>query len=106
MRTMCHPGYNHNGLVATHELGHMMYMMYVYIYIYICIAYLYIYYILNIYYIYIIYIMLLLYYIYICIICLQIDSKLQWNLSSSEHSTTKEQVKTSTQEPRTNNPTT
>ena len=50
--------------------------------------------------------MLLLYYIYICIICLQIDSKLQWNLSSSEHSTTKEQVKTSTQEPRTNNPTT
>ena len=50
--------------------------------------------------------MLLLYYIYIYIICLQIDSKLQWKLSSSEHSTTKEQVKTSKQEPRTNNPTT
>ena len=104
MRTMCHPGYNHNGFVATHELGHMMYMMY--IYIYICITYLCIYYILNIYYIYVIYIMLLLYYIYIYIICLQIDSKLQWKLSSSEHSTTKEQVKTSKQEPRTNNPTT
>ena len=22
---MCHPGYHHNGFVATHELGHMMY---------------------------------------------------------------------------------
>ena len=25
MKTMCHPGYHHNGFVATHELGHMMY---------------------------------------------------------------------------------
>ena len=25
MKTMCHPGYHHNGFVATHALGHMMY---------------------------------------------------------------------------------
>ena len=25
MKTMCHPGYRHNGFVATHALGHMMY---------------------------------------------------------------------------------
>ena len=25
MKTMFHPGYHHNGLVATHALGHMMY---------------------------------------------------------------------------------
>ena len=25
MKTMCPPGYHHNGLVATHALGHMMY---------------------------------------------------------------------------------
>ena len=31
MKTMCPPGYHHNGFVATHALGHMMY---VYIYIY------------------------------------------------------------------------
>ena len=24
MRTMCPPGYHHNGFVATHALGHMM----------------------------------------------------------------------------------
>ena len=28
MKTMCPPGYHHNGFVATHALGHMMYMMY------------------------------------------------------------------------------
>ena len=31
MKTMCLPGYHHNGFVATHALGHMMY---VYIYKY------------------------------------------------------------------------
>ena len=46
MKAMCPPGYHRNGFVATHALGHMMYMMYrhmmphkyVYtnIYIYIC----------------------------------------------------------------------
>ena len=25
METMCSPGHHHNGLVATHALGHMMY---------------------------------------------------------------------------------
>ena len=30
MKTMCPPGYYHNGFVATHALGHM-----IYIYIYI-----------------------------------------------------------------------
>ena len=25
MKTMCLPGYHHNGFVATHALGHMMY---------------------------------------------------------------------------------
>ena len=25
MKTMCSPGYHHNGFVATHVLGHMMY---------------------------------------------------------------------------------
>ena len=39
MKTMCPPGYHHNGFVATHALGHMMYVMcgdiYIYIYIYI-----------------------------------------------------------------------
>ena len=24
MKTMCRPGYHHNGFVATHALGHMM----------------------------------------------------------------------------------
>ena len=33
MKTMCPPGYHHNGFVATHALGHMMYG-FVYIYIY------------------------------------------------------------------------
>ena len=27
MKTMCPPGYHHNGFVATHALGHMMYPM-------------------------------------------------------------------------------
>ena len=42
MKTICPPGYHHNGFVATHALGHMMYgydhlyiYMYIYIYIYI-----------------------------------------------------------------------
>ena len=25
MKTMCPPGYHHNGFVATHALGYMMY---------------------------------------------------------------------------------
>ena len=25
MKIMCPPGYHHNGFVATHALGHMMY---------------------------------------------------------------------------------
>ena len=25
MKTMCPPGYHHDGFVATHALGHMMY---------------------------------------------------------------------------------
>ena len=25
MKTMCPPGYHHNGFVASHALGHMMY---------------------------------------------------------------------------------
>ena len=25
MKTMCPPGYHHNGFVATHSLGHIMY---------------------------------------------------------------------------------
>ena len=25
MKTMCPPGYHHNGFVATHTLGHTMY---------------------------------------------------------------------------------
>ena len=28
MKTMCPPGYHHNGPVTTHALGHMMYMIY------------------------------------------------------------------------------
>ena len=38
MKTMCPPGYHHNGFVATHARGHMMYSyqhIYIYIYIYI-----------------------------------------------------------------------
>ena len=31
MKTMCPPGYHHNGFVATHALGHMMYGYHVYI---------------------------------------------------------------------------
>ena len=27
IKTMCPPGYHHNGYVATHTLGHMMYIM-------------------------------------------------------------------------------
>ena len=50
-KTMCPPGYHHNDFVATHALGHMMYVSYththslththththIYIYIYVCI---------------------------------------------------------------------
>ena len=53
MKTMCPPGYHHNGFVATHALGHMstsrvhvfMYryiyvyeFIYVYMYIYLCVC--------------------------------------------------------------------
>ena len=27
MKTMCPPSYHHNGFVATHAFGHMMYIM-------------------------------------------------------------------------------
>ena len=27
MKTMCPPGYHHNGFLATHALGHMMYIV-------------------------------------------------------------------------------
>ena len=27
MKTMCPPGYHHNGFVATHALGHMMWQL-------------------------------------------------------------------------------
>ena len=37
VKTMCPPGYHHNGFVATHALGHM-----IYIYIYIWQVYIYI----------------------------------------------------------------
>ena len=33
MKTICPPGYHHNGFVATHAVGHMMYG-----YIYICVS--------------------------------------------------------------------
>ena len=29
MKTLCPPGYHHNGFVATHALGHMMYSIYI-----------------------------------------------------------------------------
>ena len=36
MKTMCPPGYHHNGFVATHALGHMMYGLYILlIYLYV-----------------------------------------------------------------------
>ena len=36
IKTMCPPGYHHNGFVATHPFGHMMYIyMYIYIHTYI-----------------------------------------------------------------------
>ena len=40
MKTMCPPGYHHNGFVATHALGHnisilYIYIIYIYIYVYI-----------------------------------------------------------------------
>ena len=34
MKTMCSPGYHHNGFVATHAFGHMMYIIYSILYIY------------------------------------------------------------------------
>ena len=74
MKTMCPPGYHHNGFVATHALGHTMYgdhmlilflwelstlcvmdhlwsLIYIYIYIYILYIYIYIIYIHIVYYI-------------------------------------------------------
>ena len=35
MKTMCRPNYHHNDFVATHSLGHMMYVNDIYIYIYL-----------------------------------------------------------------------
>ena len=37
MKTMCPPGYHHNGFVGTHALGHMMYI-YIYIYIQVIVS--------------------------------------------------------------------
>ena len=31
MKTMCPPGYHHNGFVATHALGHIYNVIYIYI---------------------------------------------------------------------------
>ena len=61
MKTICPPGYHHDGFVATHALGDMMYIhtrthhTHIYICIYICIyIYIYIYIYIHIYiYIYI-----------------------------------------------------
>ena len=36
MKTMCPPGYDHNGFAVTHALGHMMYGIYIYIYVSVC----------------------------------------------------------------------
>ena len=33
MKTMCPPGYHHNGFVATHALGHMMYGYLLFVYL-------------------------------------------------------------------------
>ena len=30
MKTMCPPGYHHNGFLTTHALGHMMYGLYIF----------------------------------------------------------------------------
>ena len=35
MKTMCPPGYHHNGFVATHALGHMIYIYIMYINIHV-----------------------------------------------------------------------
>ena len=43
MKTMCPPGYDHNGFVATHALGHMNIYIYIYTYIYYVYIYVYIY---------------------------------------------------------------
>ena len=47
MKTMCPPGYHHNGFVATYTLGHIMYVIkckiYIYIHIYNIYIYIYIY---------------------------------------------------------------
>ena len=39
MKTMCPPGYHHNGFVAPHALGHMMYGYTIYLYLYIYVTY-------------------------------------------------------------------
>ena len=33
MKTMCPPGYHHNGFAATHALGYMMYIVFMTTYI-------------------------------------------------------------------------
>ena len=40
MKTMCPPGYHHNGFVATHALGHIcsIYIKYMYIQMYIYVS--------------------------------------------------------------------
>ena len=40
MKTMCPPGYHHNGFMATHALGHMMYgyIHITYIYVFVCVC--------------------------------------------------------------------
>ena len=35
MKTMCPPGYHHNGFVATHALIYICMYMYIYVYMYI-----------------------------------------------------------------------
>ena len=42
MNTMCPPGYDHSGFMATHVLGHMMYIYIYNIYVYILYVYIYI----------------------------------------------------------------
>ena len=53
MKTMCPPGYHHNGFVATHALGHMMYgfiyVRFYYIYMNIMLYIIYYIYIIHIY---------------------------------------------------------
>ena len=50
MKTMCPPGYHHNGFVATHALEHMMYGIYVCMYVCVCLCILYYMYLFYMYY--------------------------------------------------------